>query len=362
MAISAKTFLVTEIPDPYFSRYQMTAGGDVRKAIWDGWEILARAVSQFPRGSVALSIDTMFSPHPSNDDVQKRLQYLITVKSRNNSFYEELCLLIEQGFLSNYYDFRQTGDFSDFDDNHVNSCQIVRRTDFITPLHAKQFNYRIPECYYSIIAFEARTDNDYLALDKVLNTIPETVHIELRLEPVDLAQELNAHTKYLSVLQSVNRSWDQDDFEYDWPSARLMRQQGDPIFNRGPREIKPLRKSDPLADSVLRSQQKIHESLSRPHLLFTFQVAAKSKAVAHLVATVAAESAFGAGSYKLLQNPAENPYPDYRAFERMPYLATVEELSGAFRLPVASYASPLCIRKNTDPLNLFGTSPDRVRS
>ena len=115
-----------------------------------------------------------------------------------------------------------------------------------------------------------------------------------------------------------------------------------------PREIKPLRKSDPLADAVLRSQQTIHDSLSRPHLLFTYQVTAKSKAVAHLVATVAAESAFGAGSYKLLLTPAESLHPDYGAFKRMPYLATVEELSGAFRLPVASYASPLCIRKNTD--------------
>ena len=349
MSNSAKTFLVAEIPDPYFSRFQLAAGGDVRQAVWDGWEILARAVSQFPSGSVALSLDAIFNPRPPNDDVQGRLQYLVTAESNDSSLLEELRLLIEQGFLSNFYAFRQSGNFSDLDDKHVTTYQIVRRTGFITPLHAKQFNDRIPECYYSISAFEARADNDYLALDKVLNTIPKPVHIKLRVAPVDLAQELNAHTKYLSVLQSINRSWDQDDFEYDWPSVRLMNQYDDSVFNQGPREIKPLRKSDPMADSVLRSQQKIHESLSRPHLLFNFQVSARSKAVAHLVATIAAESAFGAGSYQLLQNSAENFHQDYRAFERMPHMATVEELSGAFRLPVASYASPLCISKNTDP-------------
>ncbi|MFH2000091.1 MAG: hypothetical protein ABIK28_10435, partial [Planctomycetota bacterium] len=140
MSNSAKIFLVSEIPDPYFSRYQLAAGGDVRQATWDGWKILARAASQFPCGSVTINIDALFTPNSPNGDVQERLKYLITIESKETSFLEELCLLIEHGFLSNYYAFKQNGDFSGFTDNLANTCQIVRKTGFIEPLHSNQFN------------------------------------------------------------------------------------------------------------------------------------------------------------------------------------------------------------------------------
>jgi hypothetical protein len=39
----------------------------------------------------------------------------------------------------------------------------------------------------------------------------------------------------------------------------------------------------------------------------------------------------------------------YAGFERLSQLACVDELLGLFRFPVASFASPCCIRKDTDP-------------
>jgi hypothetical protein len=44
----------------------------------------------------------------------------------------------------------------------------------------------------------------------------------------------------------------------------------------------------------------------------------------------------------------KDPQP-YSSLSRLSHLSTVDELLGAFRLPVASFTSPNCIRKNTDP-------------
>lgn len=348
MAKYVTTYLVDEIPDPHFSRYQLAAGGDVREVIWKGWETVVRGVSQVPENSIALSLLAIYIPSPSSGDVQSRLKFYLTAESDDIDYLKELSLLVEQGFLSGYYHFEPTENTIIEELKQAKACHIYRNYNLIKPLHPKQFNDRIPDWYYAINPFEPEQDNDYLALDKVLNTIQEPVAIILRIQPVDLLGEQAAHTKYLAGLQSINRSWDQDDFQYDWPSAHLVSKQDDSLFKSGPRDLKPLRKSDPLADTVLRSQQKIHESLSKPHLFFSFQVRAQSKAVAHLVATVVAESAFSSGSYKLGLASNESIPTEYKGLERLPSLATVEELSGAFRLPVASYGSPLCIRKNTD--------------
>jgi len=321
----------------------------VREVIWKGWETIVRGVSQVPENSIALSLLAIYSPSPTSGDVQSRLKFYLIAESDDIDYLKELSLLIEQGFLSGYYHLEPTKNTIIEEIIQAEACHIYRNFNLIKPLYPKQFNDRIPDWYYAINPFEPEQDNDYLALDKVLNTIQEPVAIILRIQPADLLGEQAAHTKYLAGLQSINRSWDQDDFQYDWPSAHLFSNQDDSFFKSGPRDLKPLRKSDPLADTVLRSQQKIHESLSKPHLHFGFQVHAKSKVVAHLVATVVAESAFSSGSYKLGQAFDENLPTEFKGLERLPFLATVEELSAAFRMPIASYGSPLCIRKSTDP-------------
>ena len=344
------TYEVSEIPDPNFTRYQLAAGGDVHQAIWTGWESVIRAVSQFPAGALSLSLKGIFTPQPSPAEPQARLRFLISAEAEDQDVLEEMGLLIEHGPLANYYGFRPVENRPVEESGNNNTCTVVRRVDLLKPLHDKQFNDRIPDWYYLIHSFEPRTNNDYLPLDKVLNKIRQRVTIVLGVEPADLSSELRAHTRYLASLQSINRTWDQDDFPYDWPSTHIVSRKGADTFSGRPREIKPLRKNDPLADTVLRSQQKIHESLSKPHLSFSIQVQAGSSAIAHLVTTMLAESAFDKGSYQILKNSEEHLPPEYKAFERMARAATVEELMGAFRLPVASYGSPLCIRKNTDPL------------
>jgi len=110
---------------------------------------------------------------------------------------------------------------------------------------------------------------------------------------------------------------------------------------------------------------------------------AETQAVAQLIGSVVAECAFEEGSYRMLSYNREDssfdeilhameqtrvsilPIHDtlfndkdlsnYIGLERLGYLATVDELAGVFRLPVASITSPKCIAKNTDPEFQNGT-------
>jgi len=106
-------------------------------------------------------------------------------------------------------------------------------------------------------------------------------------------------------------------------------------------------------------------------------VMARTYATAQLMASVFAGSAFREGDYRLVMSRIGEPLfddtvaPDSRSgiqpfethkyiwaetkrrahesLQRLVQLAPVAELVAAFRLPVASAFSPLCIRRNTDP-------------
>jgi len=200
------------------------------------------------------------------------------------------------------------------------------------------------------------------------------VTIDVCVEPADVSSELFEHTRYLSRLQSINRSWDRDQDEEVGIQDYLGDSDWRSTWKKG---IRPLRFPDPLAEEILRFQQRLHESLRKPHLLFQILVMAQTPAVAQLIGSVVADSAFEGGSYRLLIHSKGKRLFDealrsvkgnrvsampvdeslfsgkdrtlYSGLARLSHLATVEELSGAFRLPVASTSSPQCIRKNTDP-------------
>ncbi|HUT79387.1 MAG TPA: hypothetical protein VM285_16940, partial [Polyangia bacterium] len=141
--------------------------------------------------------------------------------------------------------------------------------------------------------------------------------------------------------------------------------------------VKPLHVKDPIADDVLRRQQRFHETLLKPHLRFHIRTFAPTRALARLLASAVAESAFENGSSELLDSVSGEPHFElaakarqdllivpapalqarlegrtaqlYQDLAELGGLAPVEELASAFRLPIASHGSPCCIRKNTDP-------------
>lgn len=376
-------FQITEIPDQTYPQYQILAQGNVLDAAGHDFEHLLRAIANLPPGAASTSIRFSFDPKPISGNVQSRLGIYVIAQCWDPDQEENMRLLIERGALRRFYQAEMVNHYRAPWDRLKGACDVVRRVDALAPLHSSEFNDRIPDSYYTITPFEPSDRNDYLELDSVLSEINETAIIDICVQPVDVSSELSAHTKYLFQLQSINKNWD---LEEDDGLDQFESLENDTGFrHRWMRDIKPLRYTDPLADDILRSQQRFHEKLREPHLFFRIRVLAQTRAMAHLLGSVVAELAFKSGSYRLqscqqsdeifaevlldlkearvvtlpgFNTLCEGRYKEiYSRLARLNQLATVDELMGAFRLPVASLSSPRCIRKNTDPLT---ENPDRI--
>jgi hypothetical protein len=373
---------VPEIPDPYCSKYQAISG-DVRSAVGRDFEHLLRILASFSPDAASVAIRFVFTPKPANGNLQSRLRIFVIAHVHDSGIAESLKLLLERGHLTRFYQLNRIDNLESPWEKLQAGCEIVRREEAINPLHPPEFNDRVPFRYYSIQSFEPDNRNDYLALDRVLSNIPEPVVVDIQVQPTDVSAEMSNHAEYLSRLHSINRVWDDEE-----DGGRAFRDDFDDKPGWGPARddsIKPLRYRDPQADEILRSQQRFHETLRRPHLLFHIIALAGTPAVSQLVASFLAESAFEAGSYRLRSfargapefkeallrvksaslNPA-NPHwsffddaKSYSGFSRLSRVASVDELAGVFRMPMASLVSPNCIRKNTDP-NIENGGPNII--
>lgn len=367
-------YQVDALPDRDDPVYRAMAGGDVHRAIAECHEHLLRALVTYPAGSAALTLRFAFAPASEPSQRQSRLAVTISARARGQQVAGALRVLIECSDIGAYYGLREVpgGDLPTRRGRA--SCHVTRIEQAIRPLHAPQDNPAIPPAYYVCLPFQPRTGNDYLALDRILDRVAEPVVVEMVFEPADVTEEQFMHTRYLARLQSVNRVRDYDDEEGG--------AQADPFepdtYSRsgGHLVVKPLRRRDPLADDVSYGQRRFHETLTKPQLTFCLRVTAETVAVAQLVASVVAESAFKDGSYHLWAFDTESA-PDevprgpvlcadtgcpptleltlgdhastYRQFRRLAHVATVDELLGAFTLPVASRNPLRCIRGNTEP-------------
>jgi hypothetical protein len=368
-------YKISEIPDAFYHQYQMTANGDVLAAVGQNFEHLLRSISILPPGSVSVSIRFRFTPVPKSKDNQSRLVIYILARANHSNVARNLPLLFESGPLVKFIHLEKTQGFEAPWGNLQAVCEIVRRQDTVMPLHQNDVNDRIPPYYYTISSFEPNDRNDYLDLDRLLGSINETVILDICIEPADIKSERLDHVKYLSLLQSINRIWDRDGDE----EPELINFFGDDSTRRpvSRKIVKPLRYKDPIADDIFRSQQRFHETLRQPHLSFSIRVLSESPEAAQLIGSVVGESIFENGSYQLVHRekgeksfdedllsikeariPAsfnsgsllqEENFPLYTGLSKLCRLGTVGELSGVFRVPVASQSSPCCIRKNTDP-------------
>ncbi|MBM3325339.1 MAG: hypothetical protein FJY66_06690, partial [Calditrichaeota bacterium] len=296
--------------------------------------------------------------------------------SRDPGSSEILTKAIESGLLTRFYDLCATEPIQPAWDKMQAMCDLVRREERIEPLHSSELNDRIPPFYYASQSFVPNDRNNYQHLEGTLGTLSETAVTDLSAEPVEVGDEFHGHTRHLDLLQSINRTWDRDDEDFVEEMSRVSAIGAEGWASR-PERLKPLRYRDPLANDLLRRQQRFHETLGKPHLRFHLQVFAENPATAHLLASVLAECAFENGSYRVFDSTKEEaiyaraiasaragrvePFPTherlfpgtdvelYRCFARMSHIAPVDELASVFRLPVVPYGSPTCIRRNTDP-------------
>ena len=357
------------LPDPAYPSYRLIAGGDPRSAIQADGEHLLRTLAAFKPDSVSVAIRFLYRPGQAGSDPQQRFTVYLAAQAHHEDARLGSQILLDRCPLRRFYDLRPAeADKIPWDEFQA-TCDVVRRQEILAPTLPPELNPKIPPVYWTVEPFCPREDNDYLLLDSVTDRLDEPVLIEICIEPADHAEALAAHTRYLAVLQQINRSWDSDDeetFEGTWRGASEWRT-----------ATKPLRQRDPLADTVLRRQQRFHETLPRPHLRFHIRAFSRSPSVARLLASVVGDSAFEDGSYQLLdRSPADSPFAQAgrgqaplrvidpgalatlageratglpAGIQDLANLATPEELTGAFRLPIASASSPRCIRKNTDP-------------
>jgi hypothetical protein len=368
---------IIRIPDSSCWRSQAVAGGDVRSAAFTGCEGLVRQVAHMEAGSVSAEICFVFDPVCEGCDMKSRLQPYLRVQASDDSMAKAMCMLIERGQISRFYELQGLYRPLELPKSLSVSCDVIRRRDFIKPQHTCEFNARIPDWYLTVSPFSANEKNDFRTLDRVLDRVQEPVVISVRIAPADISPERRALTSLMERYRSVNRSRSLDEDDY----AGLDSMGGDGYRHLSYRcKVSPFSLEDPIAEDAWRCLRPIHESMCyRPHLYFSIRIMAVTEATARVVAGVFAEDAFEKGDYRLVvsrkgvplfdetaengQRSAITPLPihrylsqerqgqDCRHLSRLVQLATVDELSGAFRLPVASsYGPVLCLRKTTDPV------------
>jgi len=368
-------YRINEIPDPFDPKYTAISDRDVLTSAGRDFEHILRTIANLPPGSISLAIRFVYCPKPAKKDIQSRLNIYIIATAHNDAASKSIRLLLERGPLTRFYKLVPIKKIEAHWKQLKAICDITRREEAVTPLHKPEFNDRIPPYYYTIHSLKPNDQNDYLPLDRILGAIEEKVVIDFCVQPIDVSAERSLHTRYLSQLQSINRTWDR----YEDDDTGVQDYFGNestyrPSWNQG---LKPMRHPDPLADDILRAQQRFNESLYQPHLLFHIRVLAESPAVAHLIGSTVAESAFEEGSYRLLpyekemksyeigmqsvKNVCVSKIPSrpilfqgkdlsiFSGLELLSQVSTVDELLGVFRFPVASNSSPKCIRRNTDP-------------
>ncbi len=362
------------VPDETWSHNQALANGGARPAVFRGWEHLLRTTTNMPPRSVITSLLAAYKPRYEEGHRQSRLQLYIQVAARDDHIAQAMDTLVRGSLLCRLYQFQRIAAIAPPPSHLTARCHIIRREDFIKPLHNRELNPHIPDWYYSISPFIANEGNCNLEYDRILDGVEEEIRIVVQVQPEHVLDELAASTAYLSRLESVNRDsgFHDGDFTLRGPADSL-----EGMSANWHDRISPLHRPDPLADELGRTHRRFHEILHQPHVLFNIMVAAETEATARLIGSIVAESAFESGSYRLIVDSEQDEtsagwlasgetgvvrllptrqshWPDgarktYAGFERLSQLACVDELLGIFRLPVASFASPCCIRKDTDP-------------
>lgn len=372
---------IEAIPDCTHHSLVALCGGSVREYIFKAHEHVLRMLSNFKEGQIGFSICYNYDPD-SQGGIQSRLRLQLAVRTSGNVSQDTVRQLIDSGPLSEFYHpvfVEGTDRYSlPFDFPYV--CEIVRREQKVKPLIAREENPgRIPSIYYSIEAFEAIEDNDCLMLDALLSRMPFPCTLEMTVCPVNQDSDLEAHYKYIKRLMSVN--------EYsDVTSGSLPY---NPFFEDEVDDESAVltleRKKDPMADDIAREHQEFHQLLRKPQLLFNLKAYAMNSENALMLASTLAEAGISEGKYNLISYAAndvsdkqsswynstlkasqsvevslvalfselwDDDLPKgYQAMSRLSHMASVDELKGLFRLPVAGRSSPRCLRKMTDPVN-----------
>jgi len=338
-------------------------------------------IANFQEGQIALSIRFIFKPE-TDEGTQQRLKLQLAIKISEGVSKNIVQQLIGSGPLVEFYKIKEVKGPQEkylLDYDFPTICEVIRQEEKVKPLVSKEQNPgRIPSLYYSLHPFEARVDNDYLMIDTLLSKMEDPCIVEMLIQPVNQANDLEGQYKYITRLRSVNEYGDDSYNSYQSDNSF----EDDENFHQQPTKLSIERKKDPMADDIAQEHQEFHRKLRQPQLLFNIKAFAMNQENALMLASAMAESGFSGGKYNLVsynKNDSEEMakwhkdsyensqhldislqamYPGvwddalpkgYRRMARLCRMASVDELKGIIRLPVGGYGSPRCIRKSTDP-------------
>jgi hypothetical protein len=373
MSECVRNFKLDEIPDPKCAAFRAVAG-DPKRAIWDATAQLVRYMASLTPDSCALSLMYVFDPSDGGmADPQRRLAVYATLHGANPDCCIGIESLLTKGHLAHFTRWQPVAGIAAPWQRLFAGMEILRRASLVAPLTPREQNALVPDAYYLCAPFEPNVTNDFLAMDRVLDSVEEPVVVTISIRPTDITRERGRHAEYLSRVQRINRPWSTHPENADY-SVGMPEPYPD---GRRSIAVTPLHHPDPIAEDVLRGQQELHRILQEAHLAFRIVTLAETPAVATLIAATLADNAFSNGSYDMKavsdakqmahllrcvrhgamtvdaeHDPEAPGYDGYGCFRRLPYTASVKELEGAFRIPVAVSGTPVCIRKNTDPPDL----------
>ena len=362
-------FALPALLDPAAPARQLAAGGDVFAAVQAEQEHFLRTLAAFPEGSVSAALRFYYDPERSHP--QERLIIELSGYAYEEAAAVSLGILLRQGPVQRLHRLVAGAaaaiPFSQFSA----ACDVLRWQGVLEATVSNEFNSQALPAYYLIRPLTPRADNDYLLLDRIFSQLREPALLEVAVAPADSTRDRSLFIRYLAHLQRMNRPWEYDDGEgsgADWGESR-----GHGLTMAVP----PLCARDAVVDEVLRLTPRFLEKLAAPHLRFHIRCQARTPAVARLLASVVAESAFTEGSYTLFSSaegddcfssgqpgsPAVRPAGEaalarlvgerrlggYEGLGRWASLAPAQELASVFRFPLAGQDSPCCIRKETDP-------------
>jgi hypothetical protein len=368
-------FRIPTIPDPSDRALAASCGGDVRVRAFRAAEQVLRMLASMKEGSVRVALRFCYDPDVPNQ--RARLRPILNFATEDTRVGTALRQLSTAGPLSSVYSFNPTDDNPSLavGNAYEACCEIVRREDgWEASEKRKQNNEYIPEQYYSVSPLEARSENDWMALDRLLHRFDAPACVEVLVHPTCIEEERRAHYGYVTQLMQVNRYG--NDLDPDAVGA-----QDRPSFSGWHSRRDSSRVQDPMADDVLREQEDMHDRMRQPHLHFAVRCWAEDPNEARLLAATVAEASLNEGQYRILQYDTgdldkvrgasselsilDRPLLEPSVWDgvwnntkrtglqrlvRLSRLGTVDELKGLFRLPVGRHGStPRTLRQRTDP-------------
>jgi hypothetical protein len=370
-------WVMNEVPDPSHVNLQQAIEGDVHSVLTAGTRSLLRWLASAPPGSASVTVRYVLSPDLGNTDPQSRLRVYLIVSARKSSQLRNAQALIDRGTLSQIFNLESVPSRA-VPAPQLTACAHVIGYDDLTPRStAARYDGDELPAYYVLRLLEPTARGDFASMDACFHSLNGPACLEVRAEPTDASDEQIRFARYCTQVQDDQRTRPSGchttTIEADYLGD--LRDPNRPEFQ----QIEPAQEKDCLADDALRYRHEILQSLQSRQLLFHIRAQAVSPAAAHLVASVSAGSWFKNGSYRIVNASPAAPIVHagtddhaswrvrpasalprfrgkqeravYRRFERMSSLASVEELTSPFNLPIAGSTSPRCIRRSTDPKN-----------